>query len=119
MRVQQRVIEDGGRKIIGEWLRANATPGDGCSTECVFDGPTPTPTPTMTPTPTDTPEVCAGDCDHSGAVDPNDVRSAVDIALGRSPIDDCDVGDFDHDGQLTVEELVGVVVQLLDVCGLV
>jgi hypothetical protein len=28
MRVQQRVIEDGGRKIIGEWLRANAAPGD-------------------------------------------------------------------------------------------
>jgi len=28
MRVQQRVIEDGGRKIIGEWLRAHATPGD-------------------------------------------------------------------------------------------
>jgi hypothetical protein len=27
-RVQQRVIEDGGRKIIGEWLRANAAPGD-------------------------------------------------------------------------------------------
>ena len=28
MRVQQRVIEDDGRKIIGEWLRANAAPGD-------------------------------------------------------------------------------------------
>ena len=28
MRVQQRVIEDGGRKIIGEWLRANAAPSD-------------------------------------------------------------------------------------------
>jgi hypothetical protein len=27
-RVQQRVIEDGGRKIIGEWLRDNAAPGD-------------------------------------------------------------------------------------------
>jgi len=28
MRVQQRMIEDGGRKIIGEWLRGNAAPGD-------------------------------------------------------------------------------------------
>jgi len=28
MRVQQRVVEDGGRKIIGEWLRAHAAPGD-------------------------------------------------------------------------------------------
>ncbi len=28
MRVQQRVIEDSGRKIIGEWLREHAAPGD-------------------------------------------------------------------------------------------
>jgi hypothetical protein len=28
MRVQQRVIEEGGRKVIGEWLRTNAAPGD-------------------------------------------------------------------------------------------
>jgi hypothetical protein len=28
MRVQQRLIEDGGRKVIGEWLRTNAAPGD-------------------------------------------------------------------------------------------
>lgn len=27
-RVQQRVIEEGGRRAIGEWLRVNATPGD-------------------------------------------------------------------------------------------
>jgi hypothetical protein len=28
MRVQQRLVEDGGRKMIGEWLRTNAAPGD-------------------------------------------------------------------------------------------
>lgn len=27
-RVQQRLVEDGGRRQIGEWLRANAQPGD-------------------------------------------------------------------------------------------
>ena len=59
---------------------------------------------------------CAGDCDDDGAVSINDVIVAVNIALGRQPLAQCDAADVNGDGSLTINELIGAVRSALDGC---
>ncbi|HUK34181.1 MAG TPA: hypothetical protein VLV86_09740 [Vicinamibacterales bacterium] len=49
---------------------------------------------------------CPADCDKSGDIEAADWPVAVDAALLRRPTADCDQGDLDRNGVITVDELV-------------
>jgi immune inhibitor A len=73
--------------------------------------PTPPSTPTFIPTPVHTSIIssppCAGDCDGNGAVTITDLITLVRMASGADG--SCAPGDVNHDGQVTVDELLEAV----------
>jgi hypothetical protein len=101
---------------------------DTCDEErdlCLSPNGTPRPTstapsspPTSTPTPTATPLAprCVGDCNGDLTVPLSEILIGVDIALGNPPPIECDAFDSDRDGTVTVDELVGAVLNSLTEC---
>jgi hypothetical protein len=95
---------------------------------------TPTPTPTRTPTPTSTasptttptathtfhatatPQPCAGDCDGDHNVTVDELVRGLNIALGDASLDVCPAMDRNHDGSVSVNELVVAVNSALSGC---
>jgi hypothetical protein len=81
---------------------------------------TPTPTPTLTPVPTVTATVqsgsCPGDCNKDGQVTVNELVTAVNIALGNSPVSVCENADRDGNGVVAVNELIAAVNASLTGC---
>lgn len=63
------------------------------------------------------PDLCAGDCDLSGRVTLSDEIFLVSAALGLSSVGECQLGDADGNGEITVEEIVGAVLSELAACG--
>jgi hypothetical protein len=72
--------------------------------------------PTLTPTPTVGDRPCGGDCNEDGFVTVDEVVLAVNIALGLTPLDDCQNADADGDGMVNVDDLVEAVRNLLQGC---
>jgi len=59
---------------------------------------------------------CVGDCNGDGEVAIDEVVRGIFIALDRLPADMCRGMDRDHDGMVTVDELVAAVVEAPDGC---
>jgi hypothetical protein len=109
-----------------------------CTIECTFrcecDGgpphcpthedprPTPTPIPgvaTFTATRTPTPVSlgpCAGDCNGDGSVAIDELMTGVEIALGEVQDSVCLAFDTDHDGVVSIAELLAAVGKALRGC---
>jgi hypothetical protein len=62
------------------------------------------------------PPACTGDCNGDGAVSVDELISAVNIALGTSPLSACPAADRNGDGNVGVEELVLGVTRALSGC---
>ncbi|MFI5399241.1 MAG: M4 family metallopeptidase [Candidatus Binatia bacterium] len=62
------------------------------------------------------PGACVGDCngDHSVTVD--EILAMVNIALGNTPLSDCQAGDANHDNHVTVDEILTAVNAALSGC---
>jgi hypothetical protein len=67
--------------------------------------------------PTPTPGPCAGDCSGDAQVTVDEILVMVNIALGNSPVSDCNPGDLDRNGQVTVDEVLTAVDRALNGCG--
>lgn len=82
---------------------------------CAGDRYAPTPTcGRMTPTPTPSPApACIGDCDGDGMVRVNEIVVGVNIALGGIAITACQKFDKSQDGQVTVDEILFAINNLL------
>jgi hypothetical protein len=61
-------------------------------------------------------QLCAGDCNRDGLVSINELITAVNIALGNSPLSGCRVTDLDGNGRLEVNELIAAVNDALAGC---
>ena len=59
---------------------------------------------------------CAGDCSGDFSVSVGEIISAVSIALGKAPLADCEGGDGDYDGDISVDDLVRSVANALGGC---
>jgi len=64
-----------------------------------------------------TPPPCTGDCDSIGQVIINNVLTMVSIALGNATVANCLPGDANHDGRITVDEILTAVTNALNGCG--
>lgn len=78
-------------------------------------------TATPTPTTTDTPTVgvepaCVGQCNGSGPVTVAEVLTMLNISLGNAGVSICPSGDANHDGQITVDEILLAVKNALSGC---
>jgi cysteine-rich repeat protein len=60
--------------------------------------------------------VCGGDCNENGQVTVNELVTAVNIALGTSPVADCPAADGDSSGSVEINELVTAVNHALSGC---
>jgi hypothetical protein len=60
--------------------------------------------------------VCAGDCGGTGTVSVDEIILGVRIALGEMPMSDCLPMDSDHDGVVTVSDLVAAINSALSGC---
>jgi hypothetical protein len=82
--------------------------------------PTPTDTPPEVPTPTATPSppvsTCIGDCDGSGDVTIDELIVGVNITLGIDDVTMCPSLDVNHDGVVTVMQLLLAVNAALNGC---
>ncbi len=68
------------------------------------------------PSPTATPGgALFGDCDGSGRVTVADLIRGVSIALGIAPLDDCPSFDRNHDGHVSIDEIIEAVDSVLGV----
>jgi hypothetical protein len=63
-----------------------------------------------------TPNLCAGDCDHSGQVTVADIVTMVNVALARAPFSDCSAGDANGDTRITVNDILAAVNNVLSGC---
>ena len=104
-------------------VTASATPTEtptetGSPTPTATDTATSTPTPSSTSTPTLTPTrlPCAGDCNADGMVSVDELVTLAAVALGDAPLATCERGDVDHNGKISVEEVVVAVNKLLHGC---
>ena len=52
---------------------------------------------------------CDGDCDGNGTISIDELVLGVQIALGGTDVARCTALDLDHDGRVTVDELVRAV----------
>ena len=78
--------------------------------------PSPVPPPTS-PLPSATASApCTGDCDGDGAVAIDELVLAIGIANGTSPIAGCAALDENHDGDITIDEIVAAVAAALNGC---
>jgi hypothetical protein len=100
-----------------------ATPSE-TPTATATETPTPTPPPTATDTATPTPSAtptatptCQGDCDGSGDVTIAEILTLVNRALDDGDPQPCPAGDANHDGVITVNDVVGAVNTVLLGCG--
>lgn len=59
---------------------------------------------------------CTGDCDGDFRVTVDEVVTAVVIALGNRPVEDCMAADGGNDGTVTVDEVIKAVNHALDGC---
>src|SRR5262249_48482890 len=57
-----------------------------------------------------------GDCPGEGRVRADELIPMVNIALGLAPVSDCPAGDANHDGQITVDEILQAVTNALNGC---
>jgi photosystem II stability/assembly factor-like uncharacterized protein len=62
------------------------------------------------------PSSCVGDCSGVGEVSVADVLTMVNIALGSRPVSDCSAGDHDHNGEVSIDEIVKAVGNALVGC---
>ena len=102
-------------------------------TPTITETPTITPTPTVTGTPTATPTTtetptatatltpsptppCTGDCHGTGMVTVDDLLTMATVELGKASATACMAGDANHDGRITVEEIVAAANNLLSGC---
>ena len=60
--------------------------------------------------------MCVGDCDGSGQVTINEIVILVDISLENLPPSACPFGDINHDGVVTIDEILKAVNNDLDGC---
>jgi hypothetical protein len=108
---------------------SGATVDLAATTPCTVGGtatetPTETPTPTLpnespTPTATTSPpplEPCVADCDENGAVSLDELIHAINIALGRGALNECQSADQNGDGFPSVDELVRGVASAMRGC---
>jgi hypothetical protein len=75
-------------------------------------GPTGTPVPTPTApteTPTETVPALVDDCNGDGTVDVVDLLVLTNVLLGDAPVTDCTAGDTNHDGSITIDEILAAV----------
>ena len=82
--------------------------------------PTPTATelPTGSATETATPVgLCGGDCNSDHQVTVNEIIVSVGIAIAGYDIEQCRAADLDDSGEVTVDELVLIIDNAMDVCG--
>jgi hypothetical protein len=112
-----------------------------CEIACVL--PTPPPTATATPTATTTARMrqfcdptpcssglvcvinpfrggvcdCIGDCDDDYEVNVNELVAMVDVALGKTEVSTCRLGDVNGDGEIGVDEILEAVNNTLYGCG--
>jgi len=68
------------------------------------------PPPTMPPTP------CVGDCFALDEVTVDDLLTMVNIALGNVDLSACTAGDANHDGQITIDEVLGAANNVQNGC---
>ncbi|HXQ20365.1 MAG TPA: hypothetical protein VN812_01740 [Candidatus Acidoferrales bacterium] len=47
----------------------------------------------------------------------DEILTMVNIAFGNTPVTACDAGDANHDGQITVDEILTAVNNALTGCG--
>jgi hypothetical protein len=73
--------------------------------------PTATPTPSPTPTP-----ICVGDCGNDSTVTINDLVAMINVALDDASVSTCEAGDKNHNGVITVDEIVTAVDNALHGC---
>ncbi|HVO23449.1 MAG TPA: hypothetical protein VMW56_07455, partial [Candidatus Margulisiibacteriota bacterium] len=59
---------------------------------------------------------CPGDCDGLGGVTVDEIITGVDIALGTATFDTCAQFDLDHNGVVTINELIVAVNNALHGC---
>lgn len=59
---------------------------------------------------------CAGDCDGDGTVTVNEPVIAVEIALGKQPLDECTDADANGDGSVGIDDLVASVTSAVQGC---
>jgi hypothetical protein len=59
---------------------------------------------------------CAGDCNNDGQVTVDEIITLVNVALGNTPVADCQAGDTNHDSQVTVDEILTAVNSALSGC---
>jgi hypothetical protein len=59
---------------------------------------------------------CACDCDGNGVVTIDEMVAGVNIALGKTDMDDCEAADPQSDGNVSVQELVMGVSALINGC---
>ena len=70
------------------------------------------------PGPTPTPGTsCPGDCDTNDNVAVHELVTMVNIALGTEDIAACPAGDGNHDGQITISDIITAVTHALCGCG--
>jgi cysteine-rich repeat protein len=55
-----------------------------------------------------------GDCNGTGEVEIADLVTAINVALGETPLETCRAGDADADGIISVDELLTAVLRALD-----
>jgi hypothetical protein len=79
---------------------------------------TSTPTRTATPTRTFTPPngFCVGACTQPASVTVNDLLTVIEIAAGRTSVDECPSADANGDQQVSLEEVLQAVNNALDGC---
>jgi hypothetical protein len=59
---------------------------------------------------------CTGDCDGDGAVNINELIVAVNVALGRQPLERCVAADADSSGAISISELITSVRSAIGGC---
>ena len=59
---------------------------------------------------------CGGDCNGDGVVTVNEIQTAIRMALGEVPMMQCQSIDTNLDGQVSIDELLHAVHQLLSGC---
>ena len=62
------------------------------------------------------PSGCTGDCDGTGRVTIDELIAAVNVALGRLPIEGCQAIDRNADGRARIDELIQAVRNGVDQC---
>jgi hypothetical protein len=62
------------------------------------------------------PTTCEGDCSSDRHVTVDEILTMVNIALGNTPLLNCEAGDANHDGQITVDEILTAVNNALNGC---